>query len=46
MLVPIAVAATAAVLLSTAEMLQYWMRILPMIDTTWTQYRALFLRFK
>ena len=35
-----------AVLLSVAQMAQYWMGILPMADTTWTQYRALFLRFQ
>jgi hypothetical protein len=26
------------------QMLQYWHGILPMSDTTWTQYRAVFLR--
>jgi hypothetical protein len=45
-LVVISVGATAAVLLSVAQMAQYWMGILPMADTTWTQYRALFLRFQ
>ena len=42
----VTVGGAAAVLLSTAQMLQYWLRILPMIDTTWAQYRALFLRFR
>jgi len=42
----IAVAATAAVLLSVAQMTQYWIGVLPMADTTWAQYRALFLRFR
>jgi hypothetical protein len=35
-----------AVLLSTAQMIQYWLRILPIANTTWEQYRALFLRFQ
>jgi hypothetical protein len=38
--------ATAVVLLSAAQMIQYWMGILPTADTTWTQYRMLFLRFQ
>jgi hypothetical protein len=37
--------ASAAVLLSIAQMTQYWLGILPIIDTTWDQYRELFLRF-
>jgi hypothetical protein len=41
-----AVTATAAVLLSTAQMIQYWIGVLPMTDTTWTQYTDLFLRFR
>jgi hypothetical protein len=41
----VAVVATAAVLLSIAQMVQYWIGILPYADTTWSQYRALFLRF-
>ena len=46
-LVPIvAVAATAAVLLSVAQMIQYWIGVLPMADTTWAQYQDLFLRFQ
>jgi hypothetical protein len=26
------------------QMLQYWHGVLPMNDTTWPQYRAIFLR--
>jgi hypothetical protein len=33
-----------AVGLSTIQMLQYWMGLVPTADTTWEQYRALFLR--
>lgn len=44
-LVPVAVFTSAAVLLSIAQMFQYWLGILPIIDTTWAQYRSLFLRF-
>ena len=42
----IAIVAAAAVLLSVAQMTQYWIGVLPMADTTWAQYRALFLRFR
>ena len=41
-----AVGASAAVLLSTAQMIQYWIGVLPMADTTWAQYTDLFLRFR
>jgi hypothetical protein len=34
------------VVLSTLQMLQYWNGILPMSDTTWAQYRAIFLRLR
>ncbi len=37
--------AAAAVLLSMAQMVQYWIGILPYANITWSQYRALFLRF-
>ena len=37
---------TAAVLLSIAQMIQYWIGVLPYADTTWSQYRRLFLRFQ
>lgn len=42
------VAATAAlaVALSCAQMIQYWLRIWPVRDVTWSQYRALFLQFR
>ena len=42
----VAVGATAAVLLSVAQMYQYWIGVLPMANTTWAQYRDLFLRFR
>lgn len=44
--VVVAVFATLAVLLSIAQMLQYWLGILPYANTTWSQYRSLFLRFR
>jgi hypothetical protein len=43
-LVPII--ATAAVLLSIVQMTQYWIGILPRTNTTWEQYRTLFLRLR
>jgi hypothetical protein len=42
----VAAGATAAVLLSVAQMYQYWIGVLPQADTTWAQYRDLFLRFR
>jgi hypothetical protein len=39
------VCATLTVALSIAQMIQYWMGVLPIANTTWDQYRALFLRF-
>ena len=44
--IAITVFATAAVLLSVAQMIQYWIGILPFASTTWTQYRSLFLKFR
>jgi hypothetical protein len=41
-----AVGTTAAVLLSAAQMIQYWIGVLPSVDTTWAQYTHLFLRFR
>jgi hypothetical protein len=41
-----AIGATAAVLLSVAQMIQYWIGVLPQADTTWAQYQDLFLRFR
>jgi len=35
-----------AVALSVLQMAQYWMGIIPIADTTWAQYRAVFLRFR
>jgi hypothetical protein len=42
----IAVFTALAVILSTVQMVQYWLRIIPMWDTTWDQYVHLFLRFR
>ena len=36
----------AAVGLSLFQMLQYWNGVLPMSDTTWEQYRSVFLRWR
>jgi hypothetical protein len=41
-----AMAVTAVVLLSVAQMFQYWLGILPLADTTWAQYQELFLKFR
>ncbi|HZT75085.1 MAG TPA: hypothetical protein VFA27_00405 [Vicinamibacterales bacterium] len=41
----VAVFASAAVALSILQMIQYWLGIIPFANTTWTQYRDLFLRF-
>jgi hypothetical protein len=47
-LATVAAAATAgcAVTLSVFQMFQYWNRVLPFSDTTWDQYRAIFLRLQ
>ena len=42
----IAMFATVTVLLSIAQMTQYWFGVLPYADITWSQYRTLFLRFR
>ncbi|MCU1385892.1 MAG: hypothetical protein JWL71_4589 [Acidobacteria bacterium] len=42
----VALGAAAAVLLSVAQMIQYWAGVLPMVDTTWSQYTELFLKFR
>ncbi len=39
-------AAGALVVLSVFQMLQYWYGIIPFNDTTWPQYRDLFLRWQ
>ena len=36
---------TLAVLLSVAQMMQYWLGIVPFMDSTWDGYRSHFLRF-
>jgi len=41
----LAAVVSAAVSLSVFQMLQYWNGVMPMSDTTWQQYRAVFLRF-
>lgn len=38
--------ACAAIALSVLQMLQYWNGVLPFSDTTWEQYRGLFLRLR
>jgi hypothetical protein len=46
-LIPLVVIATSlAVALSIVQMIQYWLGIIPMWDTTWDQYVRLFLRFR
>jgi hypothetical protein len=42
----VAAFAAVAVLLSVVQMIQYWNGIIPFADTTWAQYRSLFLRFR
>ncbi len=41
-----AVAAIVVVFLSLVQMLQYWNGVLPFSDTTWEQYRAVFLKLR
>jgi hypothetical protein len=42
---PIVACATSILVgLSVFQMFQYWNRVLPMSDTTWEQYRSVFLR--
>jgi hypothetical protein len=43
--VPVGVATSLAVALSLAQMLQYWLRIIPLSDTTWDVYKSIFLTF-
>jgi hypothetical protein len=38
--------AAIATLLSVVQMIQYWLGVVPFNDTTWDQYRDLFLRFR
>jgi hypothetical protein len=42
----VACIASVAVALSVFQMLQYWSGVLPFSDTTWDQYRAMFLRMQ
>jgi hypothetical protein len=42
----VAGAATLATTLSVVQMIQYWLRVWPVRDTTWDQYRSLFLTFR
>jgi hypothetical protein len=44
--VAISVAAVLFCALSMFQMLQYWHDVLPMSDVNWTQYRAVFLKWK
>jgi membrane-bound metal-dependent hydrolase YbcI (DUF457 family) len=41
----VAAGTTIAVALSIVQMLQYWRGIVPIANTTWAQYRELFLQF-
>jgi hypothetical protein len=45
LVMPVTVLASAAVALSLAQMVQYWIGVLPMSDTTWKMYTAVFLKF-
>ncbi len=45
MRIPVAVLTIAFIALSTFQMAQYWNGIIPQVDMTWTQYRAVFLRW-
>lgn len=42
----VAIFAATAVVLSVLQMVQYWLGIIPFANTTWTQYRQLFLKFQ
>ena len=42
---PIAAGVLCAMALNLFQMAQYWHRVLPFSDTTWDQYRAVFLRW-
>ena len=42
----VAGATTLAAALSVVQMIQYWLRVWPVRDTTWEQYRSLFLTFR
>ena len=38
-------AASIAVALSVAQMIQYWLRVIPFSDTSWALYTSVFLKF-
>jgi hypothetical protein len=40
------VVALTAAIVSTVQMLQYWYHVMPMSDTTWEQYRAVFMQLR
>ena len=40
----VAAVATMAIGLSVIQMIQYWLGIIPVSDTTWDAYRSVFLR--
>jgi hypothetical protein len=42
----VSIVVTGAVLLSIVQMIQYWTGIMPNANTTWAQYRMLFLRLR
>ena len=42
----VTVCVTMAIALSVIQMIQDWNRVLPMSDTTWEQYRSVFLRLQ
>ena len=46
LVVAISVFAAGAVVVSTVQMLQYWYHVMPMSDTTWEQYRAVFMQLR
>jgi hypothetical protein len=41
----VALAGSAALALSIAQMIQYWLRIIPIADTSWELYKSVFLKF-
>jgi hypothetical protein len=43
---PVAVVVVLVIALNLFQMLQYWNHVLPFSDTTWDQYRQLFLRWR
>ena len=43
--IPVGVVTTLLVALSIAQMIQYWIGVLPQHDTTWAEYIDVFLRF-